>query len=249
LEIRRNALWLRILKSSKATIVCLQETKLIDISFAKLNSFIPSSHSNYTYTSASGSRGGTLTAWNSSLCLHQSYNLTFSTTVVLNNNLGMRYMITNVYGPVDNARKSDFLTELRTIYCLNDLPWILLGNFNIIRELSDTTATNPNTHSMLAFNTLIADLDLHEPTLFSRHYTWSNKRPSPSFSKHWEALTSHIPHLCDLPAPTSDHSPLFLQFKCIDNLPYRSFCFERFWLRFSEARDIVHEAWHSVAVT
>jgi Endonuclease/Exonuclease/phosphatase family len=83
------------LKSSKATIVCLQETKLNDIYFAKLNSFIPPSHSNYTCTPTSGSwGGGTLTAWNSSLCLHQSYNLTFSTTVVLHNNLGMRYMIT-----------------------------------------------------------------------------------------------------------------------------------------------------------
>jgi hypothetical protein len=92
-------------------------------------------------------------------------------------------MVTNVYGPVDNNRKSDFLMEIQTIFCLNDLPWILLGDFNIIRELSDTVAVNPNTHSMLAFNTLIADLELQKLTLFGRQYTWSNKRLTPSFSK------------------------------------------------------------------
>jgi hypothetical protein len=83
----------------------------------------------------------------------------------------MSFMITSVYGPVDNARKNDFLTKIRTIYCLNDLPWLLLGDFNIIRELSDTTTANPNTHSMLAFNTLIADFKLQELTLFDRQYT------------------------------------------------------------------------------
>jgi hypothetical protein len=115
--------------------------------------------------------------------LNQSYNLMFSNTVVLTNNLGLSFMVTNVYGPVDNDRKNDFLTEMRTIYCLNGLPWLLLGDFNIIRDLSDTTATNPNTHSMLAFNTFIADLELQKLTLFSRQYMWSNKRPTPSFSR------------------------------------------------------------------
>jgi exonuclease III len=175
------------LKQSKAIILCLQETKLNDISFTKLNSIVPPSHSNHTYIPGNGSQGGTLTAWVPSLNLNQSYNLTFSNTVILTNTLGMSFMITSVYGPVDNARKNDFLTKIRTIYCLNDLPWflmkirtiyclndlpwLLLGDFNIIRELSDTTAANPNTHSMLAFNTLIADLKLQELTLFDRQYT------------------------------------------------------------------------------
>jgi hypothetical protein len=101
------------------------------------------------------------TAWATSLSLNQSYNLTFSNMVVLTNNLGLSFMVTNVYGPIENGRKNDFLIEMRkSIYCLNNLPWLLLGDFNIIRDLFDTTATNPNTYSMLAFNTFIIDLEL-----------------------------------------------------------------------------------------
>jgi hypothetical protein len=84
-------------------------------------------------------------------------------------------MITNVYGPTSNSLKNDFLTELRMIACLHDVPWILLDDFNIIRALSDSTSQNPNTHAMLDFNNVIHDLELNKIRLNDRSFTWSNK--------------------------------------------------------------------------
>jgi hypothetical protein len=141
--------------------------------------------------------------------------------------------------------------------CLHDIPWIILGDFNIIRDPGDSNSTNPNLHYMLPFNDLINDLDLHEIQLFGRQFSWSNKRPIPSLSKldrtflsnHWAALNTHIPFLSDLPTPTSDHVPLTLRFKDITNQRHRTFFFERHWLQFTEAQQIVHSEWHSVAVT
>jgi endonuclease/exonuclease/phosphatase family metal-dependent hydrolase len=103
---------------------------------------------------------------------------------------------------------------------MHNLPWILLGDFNIIRDVNDTTSANPNLHSIIDFNLLITDLQLQDLPLNGRIYTWSNKRPQPSskldrifLSQHWDNLASHNPYLFDLPTTTSDHAPLGLKLK------------------------------------
>jgi hypothetical protein len=75
----------------------------------------------------------------------------FSSIDVINNK-GFQFMITNMYGLTDNDRKCNFLQELRIIACMHDLPWILLDDFNILRDIDETTSNNPNTHSIIAFN-------------------------------------------------------------------------------------------------
>jgi hypothetical protein len=162
-------------------------------------------------------------------------------------------MITNAYGPTSNTLKNDFLTELRMVACLHDVPWILLDDFNIIRETSETTSRNPNTHSMLEFNNMIHDLELDETRLNGRCFTWSNKRPSSSFSNldrvllshHWNSFANLIPTLTDLPTPTSDHALLSLKFKKIDNNSYRAFRFERHWFKYMEMQDLVNNTWNT----
>jgi hypothetical protein len=166
-------------------------------------------------------------------------------------------MLTNVYGPTGNACKLGFLQEKRIISCMHDLPWNLMEDFNILRDVNDTTSANPNFHFMVDFNQLITDLQLQDLPLNGRAYTWSNKRPQPSFSKldwvllpqHWANLSNHKPYLSDLPTTTSDHAPLSLRFKRIDCITTRAFRFGKHWLRLTEARDIVHASWHSIPVT
>jgi exonuclease III len=69
-------------------------------------------------------------------------------------------MLTNVYGPTQNDLKSSFLTKLRMLACLHDIPWIILGDFNIVHDPGDSNSTNPNLHYMLPFNDLINDPEL-----------------------------------------------------------------------------------------
>jgi exonuclease III len=159
-------------------------------------------------------------------------------------------MQTNVYGPTQNNLKAQFLNEIRTIACLHDLTWIILGDFNIIRNPNDSSSTNPNTHSMIPFNDLISDLDLQKKQLNGRSFTWSNMRRNPTLSKldriflsnHRSSLTNLIPYLSDVPTATSDHVPITLKFHDQNRQRHRAFFFERHWLQFSEALDIVHTA-------
>jgi hypothetical protein len=100
---------------------------------------------------------------------------------------------------------------------MHDLPWTLMGDFNILREGNDTTSINPNLHSMIDFNLLILDLQLQELPLIGRTYTCSNKRPQPSFSKldrvflsqhrTISPLTFHTSQIYQQPRQTTRRSP------------------------------------------
>jgi hypothetical protein len=59
-----------------------------------------------------GSRGGTLTVWNNNYTSIATYVLTFSTMVVLSDNRGLTFMLTNIYGPTQNNLKDSFLSEM-----------------------------------------------------------------------------------------------------------------------------------------
>jgi exonuclease III len=123
------------IKEANTFILCIQETKLSEISFVKFNNIAPPRYTNYSILSANGSRGGgTLTAWSSVYTLNSTYTITFSNTVILTNHMGFTFMITNVYGPTSNNLKNIFILKICTIVCLHDLPWILLGDFNILRD-------------------------------------------------------------------------------------------------------------------
>jgi hypothetical protein len=48
---------------------------------------------------------------------------------------------------------------------------------------------------------------------------------------------------------TSDHAPLTLRFRKIENTRSRTFRFENHWLISTEAKEIIHQAWHSIQST
>jgi hypothetical protein len=129
-----------------------------------------------------------------------------------------------------------------------------MRDFNILWETSETITSNPNLHSMHNFNQTISDLQLQELPLIGCNYTWSNKRPQPSFSKldriflsnHWTTLTTHLQYLSEIQTTTSDHTLLSLMIKRINNLISRSFHFEKHWLVSEEAWKVFHWTWHSI---
>jgi hypothetical protein len=84
-------------------------------------------------------------------------------------------------------------------------------------------------------------------------FTYSNKRPSPTFSKLDRIFTTHDWNnirgtpieatVKDMPTTISDHTLLLLTIKPMRRHKTRIFKFERYWLQFSETREIVKKAW------
>ena len=199
-----------------------------------------------------GTKGGILLAWSDSFTELQSLVNEFSVTIILSRGV-FKFMLTVVYGPQEDDNKLRFLAELRLIRFQNDLPWIIIGDFNLIRTNEETTGVPRSMSIMREFNNFISDVSLLDIPLTGRNFTWSNKRPIPTFSRldralistHWINLGSTA-NFRDAAATTSDHPPLILTLKPHDHSFKRTFKFENFWLSHSDIHGIVRQAWESV---
>jgi hypothetical protein len=66
---------------------------------------------------------------------------------------------------------------------LSDLPWLIIGDFNVLHSQQDTTGRLRRTGPMRDFNDLIDELNLLEVPLQGRKYTYSNHQPNPILTK------------------------------------------------------------------
>jgi hypothetical protein len=61
----------------------------------------------------------------------------------------------------------------------DDVDWLVLGDFNLIRSREDRNRAGGNVQDMLAFNIAISNLGLEELKLSGNWYTWSNMQDNP----------------------------------------------------------------------
>jgi hypothetical protein len=133
----------------------VQETKLRDVSSQKIKSFLPANLSAHCFLAADGSRGGIVTAWDKThLALVSSHSRLYTLTTVLSfAATDLHITITNVYGPSYHNYTASFLDELRDLSTSVTGPWLMAGDFNLIRDASEkiTTTSMPpeQLHSML----------------------------------------------------------------------------------------------------
>jgi endonuclease/exonuclease/phosphatase family metal-dependent hydrolase len=92
-------------------------------------------------------------------------------------------MVTNVYAPTDHNLKQNFLQQPQQVAPNPDMPWIILGDFNLMQSHLDKN--NPTFHQdeANAFNDTINNLALIEPPLTNWIYTWSSNRATPTLQK------------------------------------------------------------------
>lgn len=76
-----------------------------------------------------------------------------------------------------------FFVELNSLQPLVSGPWLLFGDFNLIRSPDEKNNDNFR-HSLAArFNDVIDQLSLLELPLLDRLFTWSNKQESPVLAR------------------------------------------------------------------
>jgi hypothetical protein len=61
--------------------------------------------------------------------------------------------------------------------------WMVMGDFNLIRNPGDRNRSGGDSNNMLLFNTVIQVHDLEEIPLKGRSYTWSNMQQNPLLEK------------------------------------------------------------------
>nr|CAD1824953.1 unnamed protein product [Ananas comosus var. bracteatus] len=241
------------IRHCRCCVVCFQETKLSSTSLEKFRSFCGSHLHDFRTRDAEGTRGGLLTAWNSSLfdCI-QEWKGAFTLTVLLKRKIdGATFMISNVYGPTDVTLKANFFQELRSIHSVSSGIWTLLGDFNVLLSVDDKNGDTAHVADILKFREVVHDLHLVDLPILNKAFTWTNGRGVPTLERLDRAFISTnwllaFPRstLRALPRLRSDHTPLVLT--AFTFIPSANlFRFESFWLRHPAVFDVVSTAWNS----
>lgn len=240
-----------VIKNSRCDVCVLQETKCNKFVLSYILRFLPSFFSfDVAYNLASNSKGGTIIIWKRTFELVSSWSTRHSVTVLLRQiSTGAQFLVTNVYGPSEDALKPQFIDELRSLLSLVAVPWILAGDFNLTRWLTDRSANMGSFNLMDLFNQFITDSGVIDVPLRNRAYTWSSKRPQPVFSKLDRVFTSPewtnsypIILLEALEVMVSDHTPIMLTCKGIHQ-QQRRFQFESFWFKYQCPKLMVQQLW------
>lgn len=134
--------WLALhqkIEESSSTIICLQETKREQFDMAYIKIFCPNRISKFEYLPSIAASGGILIAWNGTLLegevmFQNRFSLSIQFTCKLSN---QNWILTNFYGPGDHRDKAEFIEWFSNIHMPRDIEWIIMGDFNFIRDPFD----------------------------------------------------------------------------------------------------------------
>jgi exonuclease III len=227
-----------VISRSSPSIVCLQETKLRSVDRFIAASLLPPNLSAFATLDSVGSSGGILTARDPrDFALVSTRRDRFSLSVgLVSTSSSLSFVVSNVYAPANHSLTPVFLAEFEDLGPLFAGPWIIAGDFNLVRDPEDKNNGVIDLNLSSAFNDSIRSLAIFELPLLDRLFTWSNKRASPIlaqidhvfFNQGWNLILPNS-SLSSLPCPTSDHVPLLVTASTTIPRP-TTFRFENSWL-------------------
>jgi endonuclease/exonuclease/phosphatase family metal-dependent hydrolase len=118
----------------------------------------------------------------------------------------------------------------------SDIDWLIIGDFNLYRNLEDRNNPGADYNEMLLFNEAISMLGLVELPLKGKCFTWTNKQLSPILERlDWfftsTSWTLSYPNsfVTSMSTETSNHTPCLISINTV--IPRgHVFRFENFWM-------------------
>lgn len=206
----------------------------------------------WIWSSARGHSGGMAVGVKiESLEIEDSSIDTYSICLLIRNRVtNFRFWLVNVYGPADHVDSEGFIQEL-SVFCEKEmLPFIIGGNFNLIRNNKERNHGQGDPRLMEMFNNFIGRFQLREIFVNGSKFTWSNKQKVPTMekldkilaSKSWE---NNFPTCFSYSKARygSDHCPLILNTGEQGVPPSRYFYFEDKWLLLEGFDEMLCNKW------
>lgn len=175
-----------IVSQQKATIVCIQESKLAMVDNNMIvEAFGPQFANNFCFLPSDGTRGGVIVAASADYfdLSASSYTLHTVSAKITMRATGKAWSITAVYGPQSDEDKMMFIEELKSLRGTVLPQWLLLGDFNLLVKESDKSSRNVNRRHIAAFKAALNVLELAELRLHGRRYTWTSTCAAQTQSK------------------------------------------------------------------
>jgi exonuclease III len=169
------------IQESGCHIICFQETKRESIDLDFIRKFCPRRFDGFAFQPSVGRSGGILTVWDSAMlsgdCVFQdSFALSVDFKSAKDDGA---WTLTNIYAPCQDAQQLAFISWFHNIQVDDDVDWLIVGDFNLIRAPTDRNKPGGNIHEILLFNEAISNLGLIEIPLKGRKFTWSNMQAAP----------------------------------------------------------------------
>lgn len=162
------------------------------------------------------------------------------------------WSLLTVYGAAHDEHKPEFLAELSSFCHKTRMPYLVGGDFNILRHNGEKNKQSSMSHFSAVFNSVIHLLGLREIFMSGGCFTWSNKQEHPTLEKldrvlmspEWEDIYPLV-SVHKLVKELSDHNPLLLDGgNASPRAPgNRSFKFDMAWLSNPEFLPIVADIW------
>uniref|UniRef100_A0A0V0IIJ0 Putative ovule protein n=1 Tax=Solanum chacoense TaxID=4108 RepID=A0A0V0IIJ0_SOLCH len=167
-----------------------------------------------------GTKGGIIILWDSSIwegevCEVGAYCITVR---FLGKTQDFSWHLSGVYGPNDREERKEVWWELGAVRSLFDGPWVIAGDFNVVRSPSEKKNCIRINKAMEDFSDFIEDMELEDPPLIGGSFTWRKGDNYDTaarldrflFSEEWEVSFRKIKQTI-MPRVTSDHNPLLLE--------------------------------------
>ncbi|XP_075659089.1 uncharacterized protein LOC142628952 [Castanea sativa] len=201
--------------------------------------------------------GGLALLWKSSMKVEvQTYSPRHIDAIVTEDQCSMQWRFTGFYGHPETSMRGESWTSLEQLSGQMDLLWVIMGDFNEILHESEKVGGNKRPASQMKhFGDVINRTNLRDLGYVGSDFTWCRHWGTPGWirerldrtfiSTNWAACFPHA-RLHYVTVSTSDHCMLVLkdgqhskQARCRPKL----FKFESMWLRNSQCKDLVQDAW------
>jgi hypothetical protein len=141
---------------------------VFDLSY--IRNFCPVSFDSFIYLPSNGASGGILVVWQGrmfrgELAFQNEYAVSVNLTSQLNEAI---WLLTTVYAPCTPQGKRDFLNWFQNIQTPDELDWLIVGDFNLLRKPEDRNKEGADVQEMYLFNEAISNLGLMEIPLLGR---------------------------------------------------------------------------------
>jgi exonuclease III len=246
-----------LLKEWHADVVCLQEIKMEVITGQFVRSLWRCRYVDWMFLRSNGASGGILLMWDKRLVekLEDAVGF-FSVSCKFKNVEDQKiWMFTGVYGPNDDRDRRLIWDELVGMRSWWEVPWVVGGDFNMVRFPLERVGSNTFSPAMHDFSDFISVHGLVDMPMSGGNFTWTNNREVSSMSRLDRFLFTSdwdegFVNICQkrLIRLNSDHFPVLLECGVIRR-ERRPFRFENMWLRAEGFGDQVKSWWDSYSVT
>ena len=181
-----------LIRSQKADMVCLQETKMQKMSIRVVRSLGVGRFLEWGVVNARGAAGGVVVFWDNRVLELVGMEVgQFSISCRFKNcEDGFMWIFTGVYGPIVKRCRESLREELGAIWGLWNDPWCIGGDFNVIRFPYEHSRRGRVSSTIRRFLEVIDHLELRDLPMQGGPFTWSGGLNSRSMSRLDQFLVS-----------------------------------------------------------